>query len=66
MIYTFLLLRFVFVCAVVKITNQINKYVTHRITLQIKSRCSKPTNQIAFKDGQTDGRKNFNNNNNNN
>jgi hypothetical protein len=47
---------YVFVCAVVRITNQINKYVTHRITLQIKSRCSKPTNQIAFKDGQTDGK----------
>ena len=37
-------------------TNQINKYVTHQITLQIKSRCSKPTNQIALK---TDGRKNL-------
>ena len=59
LIYTFfllLLLRFVFVCAVVRITNQTNKYVTHQITLQIKSRCSKPTNQIAFKDGQTDGK----------
>ena len=29
MIYTFLLLRFVFVCAVVRITNQTNKHVTH-------------------------------------
>ena len=54
LIYTFfflLLLRFVY--AVVRITN---KYVTRQITLQIKSRCSKPTNQIAFKDGQTDGK----------
>ena len=55
-IYIFFLLRFVFVCAVVRITNQTNKYVTHQITLQIKPRCSKLTNQIAFKDGQTDGK----------
>jgi len=31
-------------------------HYAHRITLQIKSRCPKPTNKIALKDRQTDGK----------